>query len=265
MKKLSFEDSIKQKLAGHQIPVKPELWATVAKNAGLSGSTGLGLGTWIGIASSVIIGTVVTSALLINSPSKEMRSSIVKTNTEPTVAPLQVNPIINKETQNYNTKATPIVSPEKNEIATIIESEPVLEIFEIKTDQKPVIEPISIVAPLITSISTPAPFSTIQATNPEIIEIIEENNFILPNTITPNNDGVNDFLSLNFGELKDLSLVIMDSKNEVIYRTSDLDFKWDGTLPNGDKADAGNYQYYFTARNSKGEWVTKYSSLMIHR
>jgi gliding motility-associated-like protein len=87
----------------------------------------------------------------------------------------------------------------------------------------------------------------------------------LPNIFTPNGDGANDFLEIKSSDLIEFSLVVIDGKNKIVFSSQDPDFKWDGTLMNGDEAPSGNYIYYVTAKDAQGGAVTRSSSLMIRR
>jgi gliding motility-associated-like protein len=52
----------------------------------------------------------------------------------------------------------------------------------------------------------------------------------IPNAFTPNNDGVNDFFEI-FGNKKiwlTMGMKIFNRWGELVYQTSDHDFKWDG-------------------------------------
>jgi gliding motility-associated-like protein len=52
----------------------------------------------------------------------------------------------------------------------------------------------------------------------------------VPNTFTPNDDGVNDYFMVRGINIKELSLIIFDRYGEVIARIQDISSKgWDGT------------------------------------
>ena len=87
----------------------------------------------------------------------------------------------------------------------------------------------------------------------------------MPNAITPNGDGINDALSLDSQGLTDFNVVVLDAANKLVYSSTDPNFKWNGTLFNGDPAPAGTYQYYFTAKDENGTWCNQFSSLTILR
>ncbi len=85
------------------------------------------------------------------------------------------------------------------------------------------------------------------------------------NIFTPNSDGVNDVFELPSSGLEAFSIVVLDGRNKVVFTSSDPEFKWDGTLSGGEPLPSGNYIYYLTARDKKGNPVTQSSYLRIVR
>jgi len=111
---------------------------------------------------------------------------------------------------------------------------------------------------------TPLPFKT-----PAVVQIEEENitksRILMPNVFTPNGDGSNDLLFIESEALTGFSVVVLDLNNQVIFKSSDPNFKWDGRMLNGDMAPSGTYVYYVTAIDQQGNAVQKHSSLRINR
>ncbi|HRO76175.1 MAG TPA: PKD domain-containing protein [Crocinitomicaceae bacterium] len=69
----------------------------------------------------------------------------------------------------------------------------------------------------------------------------------IPNVFTPNNDGSNDeFLLINPKNIKELEIVIVNRWGNVVYSSSDLNFKWNGKSNNG--ADCTNGTYFYTLK-----------------
>ena len=95
----------------------------------------------------------------------------------------------------------------------------------------------------------------------------QEDNTIenLPNVFTPNNDGSNDYFSIQSSGVKDFSIVVMDNQNSVVFKSDDANFKWNGFDLKGDQVPEGNYIYYITGYNAKGKVITKYSALKVVR
>ena len=101
-----------------------------------------------------------------------------------------------------------------------------------------------------------------EATNDEILVHHKEESATifsekLPNIITPNGDGDNDFLVIKAKErLSYFKIEIYDLRGRVVFRSEDPDFRWDGTLPEGEPAPAGRYVYQIevrTAVNNSGK------------
>jgi len=55
----------------------------------------------------------------------------------------------------------------------------------------------------------------------------------------------------------------MDLNNQLIYKSEDPDFNWNGLTLKGELVEEGNYFYYITAQDANGKTITKYSSLKI--
>lgn len=87
----------------------------------------------------------------------------------------------------------------------------------------------------------------------------------LKNIFTPNGDYDNDELFLADYGLKDFNLVVLDSRNKVVYQTNNPEFRWNGTDERGVPVPDGNYIYMVTAYDSNGLFVKASSMLKIVR
>jgi hypothetical protein len=87
----------------------------------------------------------------------------------------------------------------------------------------------------------------------------------LPNGITPNGDNVNDFLFVESKGIKEFQINVMNSKQEVIFQSSDVNFRWDGNLSSGLPAKTGRYIYVIIAKDDQGNIINKYQQLEIKR
>lgn len=88
----------------------------------------------------------------------------------------------------------------------------------------------------------------------------------LPNIMTPNGDGVNDYLFIESEGLATFSIVVFNKKQQVVFSSEDIDFKWDGI---DSRAQApcpeGEYYYIITATDKGGNTINKHQILTIER
>lgn len=77
----------------------------------------------------------------------------------------------------------------------------------------------------------------------------------IPNAFTPNNDGVNDKWSVGgFNEGEVFRVRIWNRWGELMYESYDLNFEWEGTMPNStERAPVGTYVYDIQYNTSEGD------------
>ncbi len=69
----------------------------------------------------------------------------------------------------------------------------------------------------------------------------------IPNFFTPNNDGTNDFFELSIGQdLEQVYVEIYNRWGTLMYKSNEVDFKWDGFGMNGLKCSDGVYFWILT-------------------
>ncbi len=85
----------------------------------------------------------------------------------------------------------------------------------------------------------------------------------LPNTFTPNNDGVNDFFFVQSVGLMNYVLIVMDDRNNVLWKSSNPNDKWDGRNLGGEKVLNGSYFYFITAEDENGKKMNTHQRLEI--
>jgi len=255
------------------------LWKSVSTQAGLSsGSTGLGLGAWIGIASSIV--AIAVGVVYFTSGNEKPATANLENNTvEKTI----------KVPNNDNTSQDLSKEKKNNPSTSELKTEPVIEyrfgIVDEGTKSSNLEVDFNLHVSKNESLNTPLPVaqepikapspSTVIVNNcPQPIALTEllptekpsvKKIIVMPNAITPNGDGINDVLSLDSDGLTDFNVVVLDVANKLVYSSTDPSFKWNGTLLNGDAAPAGTYQYYFTAKDENGTWCNQFSSLTILR
>jgi len=274
MEKETFESVLKEKLGNHELPVNPALWKSVSTQAGLSsGGAGLGFGAWIGIASSLV---AITAGLFYFTTSKKDVANVSAKKQE---VKTTVNEPVKTDKNVINSNggtAYALVEPDTTEhiiycgFGTVVDEKPI-DILDLPTH-----ELVYLQEQTSTELSTQG-LSALQNTpNTELISKKENSieqtpekpqakAFVMPNAITPNGDGINDVLTLTTEGLTDFNVVVLDAANKLVYSSTDPNFKWNGSLLNGDPAPAGTYQYYFTAKDENGTWCNQFSSLTLLR
>jgi len=274
MEKETFESVLKEKLGNHELPVNPALWKSVSAQAGLSsGAAGLGFGAWIGIASCLV---AITAGLFYFTTSKKDVANVsAKKQEEKTTVNEPVKTDNNVINSNGGT-AYALVEPDTTEhtiycgFGTVVDEKPI-DILDLPTP-----ELVYLQEQTATELSTQGLSALQNTSNTELISKKENSieqtpekpqakAFVMPNAITPNGDGINDVLTLTTEGLTDFNVVVLDAANKLVYSSTDPNFKWNGSLLNGDPAPAGTYQYYFTAKDENGTWCNQFSSLTLLR
>ncbi len=287
---MTEQDNIKELFAkglqDHQVPVDPAIWSAVSASIGATAAkTGLGLfaKTLIGVAATAIVaGTVYLS---LETKSQKVEKQAVQKTQETSKS---------KEDK----KITP-TAPAKTTYQTFYYDPPAIGCFDIKDDDlfipdfdaqtysgnstevqaltsAIVPQATSVVIPaqgqLIQPIATPSqnnPVQEAQATaapaqNPRITPLTNTPKIKLPNVFTPNNDGQNDWLEIDWKGLavSDFSLVVLNQNNQVVYRSSEPNFNWNGTDLGGEKLAPGFFIYFVTSQINGEKWQQS-SSLQI--
>lgn len=87
-----------------------------------------------------------------------------------------------------------------------------------------------------------------------VIEVKDNYNVFIPNTFTPNGDGLNDVFMVKGSGLKPdgFQMDITDRWGTVVFTTNEIDKGWDGTV-NGQEAKDGVYIYKIRATGANGE------------
>lgn len=282
-----IKELFSEKLSGHEVPVRSDLWAGIQSQIGNTAATAAAKGIsvaakWaIGIASSVIVtGTVVWLAA--------EKSPSVKTEM-PASGNVAVQQEIQPERQTGDSDGVikeSIASPEAKTIAS--DNTRVKSTRDITEERKPEERVPLIVGPAaasnddqrsnVGSAVSKEPQKRAEndkrddqkkasgehqsAAPKEITGKIGE----YPNIFTPNNDGVNDFFHLQTSRLKEFSLTILDEKNNIVYTSTDPHFKWDGLDQRTSEAvPAGNYGYIVMAVDDQGNAIRIFKNLQISK
>ncbi len=98
---------------------------------------------------------------------------------------------------------------------------------------------------------------------PDTVEVVECNIWV-PNSFTPNRDGLNDELCVIGEGIEQLSLVIFNRRSEVVFETKDPYHCWNGSH-NGRIAPQGVYVYLLRATLADGTTVNRDGVVMLIR
>ncbi|MFM1893951.1 MAG: gliding motility-associated C-terminal domain-containing protein [Crocinitomicaceae bacterium] len=285
MEKDHFESLIKEKMMNHEMPVDTFLWNSVSANSGLA-QTGLTVGLKALYIAASVLATIALSVYFYtsnNTPSTPSQKTTPTPTNEHRALPSA--PKISVETANISHKKAEQTAvnnqlplTEQPEATTVLEIVPGTEqksneIAVVHNGEasiantKPTME---LPEPINTNNTTPKYLSpkSSQIISSEAEESLVTTNseaFVLPNTFTPNGDGINDELTLWLNGLEDISFVILDRNNRVVFSSTQSKVFWDGRLQNGDPAPSGTYQYFFTGKDASGRWINKQSTLTIIR
>jgi gliding motility-associated-like protein len=80
-------------------------------------------------------------------------------------------------------------------------------------------------------------------TSCDSVRVKPDFSFYVPNAFTPNGDNINELFTPMGISFKDYELTIYDRWGQVIFRSKDIDFSWDGKLSSGKEASNGLYVY----------------------
>lgn len=99
----------------------------------------------------------------------------------------------------------------------------------------------------------------------EYITVIEKIRLFVPNTFTPNGDGLNDEFSISGTLIKEINIQIYDRWGKILFESSDLGFAWKGLDQSGDNCPEGSYVYVINGLAYDGTKINKKGSVTIIR
>ena len=87
----------------------------------------------------------------------------------------------------------------------------------------------------------------------ESVNILEQcpTAIFIPNSFTPNNDGLNDYFHIVGENITDFKLIIYNRWGQKVFESNSLDYEWDGTS-NHLKCAVGVYYFYVSAQGNNG-------------
>lgn len=82
-------------------------------------------------------------------------------------------------------------------------------------------------------------------------EVLPQLSVYIPNSFTPNGDGINDFFGIKGEGVSGFTLRVFDRWGEVIFESHDANVQWNGKYKN-ENVQAGAYAYIYSALNKDG-------------
>lgn len=270
-----------KKLSNHEVPVRGDLWSGIQSQIGnTAASTVVAKGMssslkWlIGIASSV---AVIGSAVWISSnetrvkPKKVQITQISPEEFEREEKILATQNSISSAIEDIDKPQAHSIVPQAeipnvNYLDEWISRE--RQLYGLDNSGNPSSQPIdeAIPNPMIPESVASVGTSTNEASspNPQEVKFFEDGKIEeFVNVFTPNGDGRNDVFFLNSANLKDFTIRVFNEKNQLVFQSTDQDFKWYGHDAAGNMAEAGNYAYVIFATDLNGKSVKMFKSLTI--
>lgn len=297
-----IKELFSEKLGAYEAPVRPELWTSISAQIGVNvaATTGSGLsGLAKGIIGAASVGVISVAAYFIvstddsNTATEKNKSAVVLESSNeqkesPSVDQSTIlsneQPQANGERLNENTEAAlEDRSVRPSELPAVQEESNTGEVpaYQPKEREEQPIWAKTVDTNRTNQNKTTGTEESAQAGMDETENAVQSGEeqrdseretkklasiTLTPNSFTPNGDGINDEFFIRYeGELLDFHLVIMDTKNTVVHQSNDPDFVWKGTTQGHDPAPEGKYVYMITARDSAGNPVNAYNSLMLIR
>lgn len=277
-------DLFESKLKNAEFRVDSSVWTNIASQIPAAGTvtTGLSVMAKIAIAAGITTVVVVTSVLLINSSSEEQ--DLVKDQIAENIQVEKAEDTVLDTPQTSSTKQTneaPFEDDQQSEQSLVIDelennTPVVLDILEADSfiNKDFLVEEDRLIDEYIESVEDDVNTeleveveNVIEEDLVEDSEIKEEKTEVsIPNVFTPNNDGQNDLYHISYsGEMKDVSVVIFNSKGEVVYKTTDPNFNWNGRNMLDEPCPSGGYLFMLTAKDQQGSNILESRDFQLLR
>ena len=270
-----------EKLSNHEVPVRSDLWSGIQAQLGNTATSTVvakgissSLKWMIGMASSVaIIGTAIwissgekednpkKAQISQNSP-KEFEREDKSSATQGSISFAQED----TDKTQVQSVVPQVEIPNVNHLDEWISRERQLYGLDNLGNSTPQSKDETIPNPMISESVAGAIASTgvVSSPNPQEVKSFEDGKIEeFVNVFTPNGDGMNDVFFLNTVNLKDFTIRIFNEKNQLVFQSTDKDFKWYGLDAAGNMAEAGNYAYVIFATDLNGKSVKMFKSLTI--
>jgi gliding motility-associated-like protein len=278
---MSEKDYIKELFAkglqDHQVSVDPALWSSISSSIGAStAKAGLSIltKTLIGVAASSVVAVAVYFSVQANSKAETTQTKELQKEAK------EINPAQKSANTHFKEtigiEETQVVLEQNNNVNIPTEDTvfniPVLQTNATPTQNQSVVPsaliPHSIPANIPNNASTSSTPSVAPRTNinsqAQAQVLPKQYRISLPNIFTPNGDGQNETLQIEWKQqqIEDFSIVVLNQTNNVVFSSSNPEFSWDATDPSGEKIARGTYIYFVTGMLNGQKWQQS-SSLQI--
>ena len=99
----------------------------------------------------------------------------------------------------------------------------------------------------------------------KVIEVIKQINLFAPTAFSPNGDGVNDQFFVNSNLVRQFEITIFNRWGESVFESADPNFRWDGSLDNGNSAPEGVYVFKVRIQDIEGDIWNEKGTLTLLR
>jgi gliding motility-associated-like protein len=98
-----------------------------------------------------------------------------------------------------------------------------------------------------------------------VIEVRQLITLLVPSGFTPNGDNNNDEFFIGYQQLESFDILIFDRYGQVVFRSNDPSFRWDGSGRNGGPLPEGVYTYRILATDAAGKKLTLPGTITLLR
>ena len=103
-----------------------------------------------------------------------------------------------------------------------------------------------------------------QSVKTKNLVIYLEDKVFVPNSFSPNNDGINDIFKVTVNGIKEFNIEVFDRWGKILFSSSDIDVGWNGMIDNNFAVN-GTYFYKLSYLNFNGEFKTNNGELNLLR
>lgn len=99
-----------------------------------------------------------------------------------------------------------------------------------------------------------------------VLEAVPEGEVYIPNAFTPNEDGINDLFAIKGFNIAKFDLLIVNRQGEVVFQSTEILNKWDGSVPSGQfYAKDEVYVYSIKVETTRGKTIEKQGIVTVIR